>query len=69
MRNAGHVASMGYSRSAHRVPVGRPEGKSHVEELGLDGKNNIKLDLQKMGLGGMDWISLAEDRERCLWLL
>ena len=36
--------------------------RGHVEDLGVDGKNNIKMDLQEMGLGGMDWIALAEER-------
>jgi len=35
-----------------------------MEDLGVDGKNNIKMDLQEVGWGGVDWIALAEDRER-----
>jgi hypothetical protein len=38
-----------------RVPLGRPRSRW---------ENNIKMDLQEMGCGGMDWIELAQDRER-----
>ena len=36
----------------------------HVENLGVDGKNNIKMDFQEVGWGGMDWTALAEDTDR-----
>jgi hypothetical protein len=38
--------------------------RGHVEDLGVDGKNNIKMDLQEVGWGVVNWIALAEDRER-----
>ena len=66
MRSAGHVTSMGYSKGGYRVPVKRPKERGHVEDLGVDGKNNIKMDLQEAEWGGMDWIFLAEDRNRLL---
>jgi hypothetical protein len=37
MREAGHVACMGHRRGTYRVSVGRPEGREHLEELGVDG--------------------------------
>jgi hypothetical protein len=40
--------------------------RGHVEDLGVDVKNNIKMDLQEVGWGGMDWVALVEDRERFL---
>jgi hypothetical protein len=49
---------MGESRDVQRVLVGKPEGKGHLEE------KNIKMDLQQVGCGGMDWIDLAQDSER-----
>jgi hypothetical protein len=36
----------------------------HLEDLGADGRINTKMDLQKVGWGGMDWIDLAQDRDR-----
>jgi len=36
----------------------------HLEDLGADGRINTKLDLQEVGWGGMDWIDLAQDRDR-----
>ena len=38
----------------------------HVKDVGVDGKNNVKMDLQEVGWGGMDWIALAEDKDRLL---
>jgi hypothetical protein len=38
MRWAGHVARMGYRRGAYKVLVGGPEGKNHLEDLGVDGR-------------------------------
>jgi hypothetical protein len=49
MRSAGHVTSMGYSKGGYGVLVGRPTKRGHVEDLGVDGKNNIKMDLQEAG--------------------
>jgi hypothetical protein len=54
---------MGDRRGAYRILVGRPEGK---RPLGIprDGRIKIKMDLQEVGWGGMDWIDLARDRDR-----
>jgi hypothetical protein len=43
--------------------VGKPEGKNHLDDPGLDGRI-ITTDLQEVGCGGMDWIELAQDRDR-----
>ena len=43
--------------------MGKPEGKSPVGRPGLRFKVNIKMDLQE-GDGGMNWIDLAQDRDR-----
>jgi hypothetical protein len=57
MKWAGHVARMGDRRGAYRILVGRPAGK---RPLGRSRRrqNNIKMDLQEVGRGGMDWIYL-----------
>jgi len=69
MRWAGHVAFMGESRSVYRVLVGKPEGKRPLGRLRRRWKDNIKMDLRKVKCGGMDWIELAQDRDRWLALL
>jgi hypothetical protein len=43
---------------------GGPEGKSPLGRCSRSWKNNIKWDLQVVGWGGMDWIDLAQDRDR-----
>ena len=64
MRWAGHVARMGETRGLHRVLVGKPEGKRPLERPRLRWEDNIKMDLDEVGCGGMDWIELAQDRDR-----
>jgi len=44
--------------------VGKPEGKRPLERPRCRWKDNIKMDLQEVGCGGMDWIELAQDRDR-----
>jgi hypothetical protein len=43
---------------------GKPEGKRPLGRPKHRWENNIKIDLQEMGCGGMDWIKLAQDRDR-----
>ena len=64
MRWAGHVADMGERRGIYRVLVGNPEGKRPLGRPRQRWEDNIKTDLQKVGCGGMDWIELAQDRDR-----
>jgi hypothetical protein len=64
MRWAEQVACMGKRRGLYRVLVGRPEGKSPLGRPRRRWKDNIKMDLQEVGWGIVDWIDLAQDRDR-----
>jgi hypothetical protein len=46
----------------YRVLVGRPEGKRPLGRSRHRWEDNIKLDLRKMGIDGVNWIQLAQDR-------
>ena len=63
MRWAGHVARMRESRGQYRDLVGIREGKRPLGRPRLRWEDSIKMDLQEVGCGGMDWIELAEDRD------
>jgi hypothetical protein len=54
---------MGDRRIAYRILVGRPEGKRSFGRLRCRREDNIKMGLQEVGWG-MDWIQLAQDRDR-----
>ena len=64
MRWAGHVARMVERRSVYRVLVGKPEGKRPLGRSRRRWEDNIKMDLQEVGCGGVDWIELAQNRDR-----
>jgi hypothetical protein len=51
MRWAGHVARMGEGRHVYRVLVGKPEGKDHLKDLGVDGRTGSKWTLGRL-VGG-----------------
>ena len=62
MRWAGHVARMGEERVLCRSLVGKPEGRRPVGRPRRRWVDNIRMDLQEVGCGYMDWIGLAQDR-------
>jgi hypothetical protein len=64
MRWAGHVAWMGEGRGVYRVLVGKPKGKRPLGRHRLILEDNIKMGLQEVGCGSIDWIELAQDRDR-----
>jgi hypothetical protein len=55
---------MGASRGELRILVVKPEGKRPIARPRFRWEDNIKVDLQEVGCEGMDWIELAQDRER-----
>jgi len=63
-RWAGHVARMGEERGAYRVLVGKQEGRRSVGRLRRRWVDNIRMDPEEVGCGYMDWIGLAQDRDR-----
>jgi len=65
MRWVGHVACVGEGRVMYSILVGKPEGKRPLGSPRHRWEDNIKRDLQEVGWGGgMDWIELAQDRDR-----
>jgi hypothetical protein len=55
---------MGERRDAYRALVGKPEGRRPLGRHRRRWEDNIKMDLRQVGWGGMDWINLAQDRNR-----
>ena len=64
MRWAGHVARVGEERGVYRVSVGKPEGRRPLGRPRRRWVDNIRMDLEEVGFGYMDWIGLAQDRDR-----
>jgi len=61
---AGHVTRKGEERGVYRVLVGKPEGRRPLGRPRLRWMDNIRMDLQEVGYGHVDWIGLAQDRDR-----
>jgi hypothetical protein len=56
---------MGERRGVYRVLVGKPEGKKPLGRPRSRWEDNIKVEFQEVGCGGIiDWIDLAQDRDR-----
>ena len=62
MRWVGHVARMAEGRGVYRILVGKPEGRRSLGRPRRRWEDNIKMDVQEVGCGGMVWIELAQDR-------
>jgi hypothetical protein len=63
MRWVGDVAHMEDRRGANRVLVARPDGKRPHGKPRHKCEDNMKMDFKDVGSGGMDWVSLTEDRD------
>jgi hypothetical protein len=61
---AGPVACTGEGRGAYRILVGRPERRRPLGRPRCRWEDNIKTDLQEVRWEGMDWIDMAQDRDR-----
>ena len=64
LRWAGHVARMEEGRGVHKILVGKPEGKRPLGRPRRRWEDNIKVDLDEVRRGCVDWMELAEDRDR-----
>jgi hypothetical protein len=64
MRWAGHVARIGEERKVYKVLVGKPEGKRPLGRRRRRWEDGIRTDLGKIGCGVVEWIRLAQDRDR-----
>jgi hypothetical protein len=60
---AENVARMGEKRIAYRILLGNAQGKRPVGRNRRGWEDNIKMDLRDIGLGGMDWFDVAQDRD------
>jgi hypothetical protein len=63
-RRAGHVARMGERRNAYRSLVGKPERRRPLGRPRRRWLDNIRIDLVEVGWDDVDWIGLAQDRDR-----
>jgi hypothetical protein len=64
MRWAGHVVRIGEKRNADRLLVGKPEGRRPLGKPKRKWLDKIRMDLVEMGWSDVDWIGLAQDRDR-----
>ena len=64
MKLAGHVDRMGERRGVYRVLVRKHGGKKSLGRLSSRWEDNIKMDLQGIVCGDMEWLELAPDRDR-----
>jgi hypothetical protein len=64
MRWAGHIARMGEETKVYKGLVGKPEGKRPLGRPRRRWEDEIRMDLREIGVGGVDWIRLSQDRDR-----
>jgi hypothetical protein len=58
------VARMGQETKLYNILMGKPEGKRPLGRPMRRWEDGIRMDLREIGLGGVDWIQLAQDRDR-----
>jgi hypothetical protein len=63
-RWAGHVARMGEERDVYKVLVRNPEGKRTLGRSRSRWEDGIRMDVRETGWGSVEWIQLAQDRDR-----
>jgi hypothetical protein len=64
MRWAGYVACVGEKRKVYKVLVGKPKGRRPLGRPRRRWEDGVRMDLREIGLGGVDWIRLAQDRDQ-----
>jgi len=64
MRWVGYVARMGEERNVYKVLMGKPEGKRPLGRPRHRWEDGIRMDLREIGWGSVEWIQLAQDRDR-----
>jgi hypothetical protein len=64
-----HVARMGEMRNAYNVLVGKPKGNRPLERPRRRWQDNIRMDVREIEWESVDWIYLAQDRDRCWTVL
>jgi hypothetical protein len=60
----GHVARVGEERNVYKVLMGKPEGKRPLGRPRRRWEDGIRMDLREIGWGNVDWIQLAQVRDR-----
>jgi ribosome biogenesis protein Nip4 len=56
--------ALGEVRGTYNILVGRPEGRKPLGRLRHRWEDNIEMELREIGFGVVDWIHLAQDRDR-----
>jgi hypothetical protein len=64
LRWTGHASRIREKKGAYRLLVGKPEELRPLERSRRRGEDNIKMDFREVGWEGIDWINLAQDRDR-----
>ena len=62
-RWAGHVARMEESRNAFKILTGKPTGKRSFERPRRRWEDNIRMDLEEIGINAGNWVDSAQDRD------
>ena len=63
LRWVGHVARMEKGRSALKILAGKPTGKRHLGRPRRSWEDNIRVDLEEIGINAGNWVDSAQDRD------